>query len=116
MTCYGKGFTNAPTKENINIPKGVDDGMNLRLQKKGNYSQNGNHGDLYVKIKIKPHQYYKRDKFDVCTTNFITVAQAALGGKIAIKTLYGDVTVNIDPGTNDGDTKKLMNYVYIIIT
>ncbi len=34
MTCYGKGYTNVSVKETINIPKGVDDNMNLRLQKK----------------------------------------------------------------------------------
>jgi len=34
MTCYGKGYTNLNVKESINIPKGVDDNMNLRLQKK----------------------------------------------------------------------------------
>jgi molecular chaperone DnaJ len=34
MTCYGKGYTNMNVKESINIPKGVDDNMNLRLQKK----------------------------------------------------------------------------------
>lgn len=33
-SCYGKGFSNSNVKENINIPKGVDDNMNLRIQKK----------------------------------------------------------------------------------
>ena len=34
MTCYGKGYTNVAVKETINIPKGVNDNMNLRLHKK----------------------------------------------------------------------------------
>jgi len=34
MTCYGKGHTNINVKESINIPKGVDDNMNLRVAKK----------------------------------------------------------------------------------
>jgi hypothetical protein len=38
LTCYGKGYTNISVKENINIPKGVDDNMNLRMQKKVYYS------------------------------------------------------------------------------
>jgi molecular chaperone DnaJ len=37
MTCYGKGYTNSNAKENVTIPKGVDDNMNLRLQKKVTY-------------------------------------------------------------------------------
>jgi molecular chaperone DnaJ len=109
--CHGKGHINTQVKENINIPKGVDDNMNLRLQKKGHFSSNGQHGDLYVKVKIKPHTYFKREQFDIYTTNYITVSQAVLGAKLKVKTLYGDVSVNVDPGTNDGDTKKLLNHV-----
>jgi molecular chaperone DnaJ len=111
MTCYGKGYTNTQAKESINIPKGVDDNMNLRLQKKGHYSTNGQNGDLYVKVKIKPHAYFKREQFDIYTTNYISVSQAVLGAKLKIRTLYSDVQVTVDPGTNDGDTKKLLNYV-----
>jgi molecular chaperone DnaJ len=110
MTCYGKGVVHTNVKESISIPKGVDEKMSLRLQKKGNYSTSGQHGDLYVQVKIKPHTYFKRDQFDIYTTNYISVSQAALGGKIKVRTLYGEVTVNVDPGTNDGDTKKLINY------
>lgn len=64
-------------------------------------------------MKIKQHSYFKREAFDIYTTNFITISQAVLGGKIKVRTLYGDVSINIDPGTNDGDTKKLLNYVKI---
>lgn len=64
-----------------------------------------------MKVKIKPHPYFRRDQFDIFTTNFITVSQAVLGGKIKVKTLYGDVNVAIEPGTNDGDQKTMSNYV-----
>lgn len=64
-----------------------------------------------MKIKIKTHPYFKREQYDIHTVNYISISQAVLGGKIKIKTLYGDVQVNIEPGTNDGDTKKLLNYV-----
>ena len=111
MTCYGKGYTNVSVKEQIAIPKGVDESSNLRLSKKGNYSANGQHGDLYVKVKIKPHSYFKRENFDIHTTNLITVSQAVLGGKLKVRTLYGELMINVDPGTNDGDSKKLLNYV-----
>ena len=45
----------------------------------------------------------------------INVSQAMLGGNIKVKTLYGDVNVYIEPGTNDGDSKKLLNYVNHIL-
>jgi molecular chaperone DnaJ len=66
---------------------------------------------LFVKVKIKPHTYFKREQFDIHTINYITITQAVLGGKLKVRTLYGDIQINIDPGTNDGDTKKLLNYV-----
>ena len=111
MTCYGKGYTSQTTTEAVNVPKGVGDNMNLRVAKKGNFSPGGANGDLYVKIKINPHPYFQRDNFDIYTTNYVTIAQAVLGGQTQIQTLYGQVTVDVSKGTNDGDTKKLSNYV-----
>ena len=109
-TCYGKGHTQTKSTESINIPKGVNDGMNLRVARKGHYSSKGQSGDLFVKVKVRPHAYFKRDNFDIHTVNSITISQAVLGAKIKIKTLNGDVSVTVEPGTNDGDVKKLMNY------
>ena len=78
---------------------------------KGHFSQSGQSGDLYVKVKVKPQQYFKRDNYDINTVNYINISHAILGGNIKVKTLYGDVNVNVDQGTNDGDSKKLLNYV-----
>lgn len=109
-SCYGKGHTNNKATETINIPKGVNDGMNLRVARKGHYSTGGQNGDLFVKVKVKPHSYFKRENFDIHTVNNISISQAVLGSNITVKTLYGDVSVTVDPGTNDGDIKKLNNY------
>lgn len=109
-TCYGKGHTNSKTSETINIPKGVNDGMNLRVARKGHYSVNGNNGDLFVKVKVRQHPYFKRENFDIHTVNNISISQAVLGDKIKIKTLNGEVLITVDSGTNDGDIKKLVNY------
>ena len=44
--------------ETAQLPKGVHDGITLRMQGKGNQSQNGGvDGDLFLKVKIKPHKY-----------------------------------------------------------
>ncbi len=71
-------------------------------------------GDLYVKIKINPYQYFKRDKYDIYTTNYITISQAVLGGHLQVKTLYGDLNVAIEPGTCDDDLKVFSNYVFYV--
>jgi len=99
MTCRGKGSTFSSVKETINVPKGVDNGVNLRVSKKGHFSPVGPPGDLMVQIKVKPHPYFKRDGSDINTDLYITLSQAVLGAELGVKTLYGDVKMKIDPGT-----------------
>ena len=98
-TCRGKGAVHSSVKETINVPKGVDSGVNLRVSKKGHYSPVGPPGDLMVQIKVKPHPYFKRDGSDINTDLYITISQAVLGAEIPVKTLYGDIKMKIDPGT-----------------
>ena len=62
-------------RETINIPKGVDNGVNLRLSKKGHYSVQGPPGDLMVHVKVKSHPYFKRDGSDIYTELYVSVAQ-----------------------------------------
>ena len=83
MTCRGKGAVFNSVKETINIPKGVDNGVNLRVSKKGHYSPVGPPGDLMVQIKVKPHPYFKRDGSDIHTDLFVTVSQVSIFQKFS---------------------------------
>lgn len=76
---------------------------------KGNTSKSGPAGDLMIKISVKEHPYFKRNGFDIHTDKYITVSQAILGGETVIKTLAGDVKVNINAGTQHNDKKRLVN-------
>jgi molecular chaperone DnaJ len=64
-------------KETINIPKGVDNGVNLRVSKKGNASKGGPPGDLMIQVKVKPHPYFKRDGSDIHTDLYISIADVS---------------------------------------
>lgn len=64
-------------KETINIPKGVDNGVNLRVSKKGNSGLGGPAGDLMIQVKVKPHSYFKRDGSDIHTDLFISIADVS---------------------------------------
>lgn len=97
--CRGKGVSHESVKEVINIPKGVDNGVNLRVSKKGNAGVGGPPGDLMIQVKVKPHAYFKRDGSDIHTEQFLSVADAVLGTEAKVKTLYGDIRMKIDPGT-----------------
>jgi DnaJ-class molecular chaperone len=83
----------------VNIPKGVDNDVNLRVSKKGHHPAQGPAGDLLINIKVKPHPYFRREGSDIHTDLYVSVAQAVLGGEVNLKTLYGDIKLKVDPGT-----------------
>lgn len=97
-------------KETINIVKGVDNGVNLRVQKKGNAGHEGPAGDLIVHLKVKPHAYFKREGANIHTDLFISIGQAVLGAEVPVKTLYGNVKIKVQPGSSNGLKQKISNY------
>ena len=74
MTCKGKGAMSTTAKETINIPKGVDNGINLRVSKKGHYTTAGQPGDLMIQIKVKPHPYFRREGSDIHSDLYVTIS------------------------------------------
>lgn len=90
-------------KETATVPKGVYDGVTLRMAGKGNSSLlSGQSGDLLLKIVVRPHPYFKRSGQNIMTDKYITVTQAILGGTVKVQTLSNIVDVVVKPGTNDG--------------
>ena len=74
-TCKGKGSVYNSVKETITVPKGVDNNVNLRVSKKGNFSPTGPPRDLLVTINVQPARYFKRDAADIHTEYFLSVSQ-----------------------------------------
>lgn len=109
MSCQGQGQTQSRATETVKIPKGVDSGINLRMNGKGHVSPHGPAGDLMIKVRVKDHTYFKREKFDIHTDKYITVSQAILGGETKVQTLTGDIKIDITPGTQHNDKKRLVN-------
>ena len=97
-------------REVINIPKGVDNGVNLRVSKKGNAGLGGPAGDLMIQVKVRPHPYFKREGSDILTDLFVSIGDAVLGSEVKVKTLYGDIRMKVDPGTQHNEKKKISNY------
>lgn len=73
----------------MNIPKGVETGLNLRMNKKGNQSTKGEAGDLLIKISVKDHPIFKREGYDIKIEKKITLTDAVLGKTITVDTLNG---------------------------
>jgi len=107
MTCKGTGIGVVKQKEEIVIPKGINNGQNLRMSSKGNQGENGGPpGDLVIRVSVQPDPYFKREGYDIYTDAYLTISQAVLGAKLDVKTLNGTQIINVDRGTQHGERKK----------
>ena len=103
--CRGTGYVTRRQKLSVDIPAGIDNGMSVRIREKGEPGTNGGpRGDLLVEVRVARHPVFQRDDMDIYSTTSIPFSVAALGGKIRIRTVDGDVEYEVKPGTQT-DTK-----------
>jgi molecular chaperone DnaJ len=106
--CKGNGTAFVTLKEAITIPKGINSGQNLRVASKGNRGENGGvNGDLILKVTVRPDSYFRREGYDIYTEFSITIAQAVLGSKVEVRTLYGSRSLIVPSGTTHGSKIRL---------
>lgn len=107
-TCNGQGRKRKSVDLLVKVPAGIDEGQRLKLSGEGDAGANGGpNGDLYVMIRIKKHDIFERDGFDVLCTVPISFSQAALGDDIEVPTLQGKVQMKIPAGTQSGIKMRL---------
>ena len=108
-TCRGAGTNKVNKTLSIQIPKGVDDGTQMRLAGKGEAGpRGGTQGDLYVYISLKKHPIFKRSEENLHFELPVSIADAALGTTIEIPTIDGlRSKVKIPPGTQTGKQLRL---------
>lgn len=103
--CGGTGRETRTVQLEVNIPPGVDTGMQLRLHGEGEPGPHGGpRGDLYVELQVRPHSFFQREGKNLTCTIPITYTQAALGSTFEIPLLEGTHTLTIPPGTQPGET------------
>jgi len=107
--CGGSGTQKKRIKIAVTIPAGVENGKRLVIPRQGDAGQNGGpSGDLYVIIRIKPHEYFERHDFDLYCAVPISVTQAALGAEIRVSTLDNKtIKVKVPPGTQNGKMLRI---------
>ena len=106
--CYGEGIVRGEEVIPINIPAGVEEGMQLQVSGMGNAGARGGiNGDLLVVVEEKPHEVFKRENNNLHYDLFINFADAALGNSEVVPTLDGKVKIKIDPGTQSGKLLRL---------
>lgn len=90
------------------IPPGTRDHQTLRLRGKGEASTGGGGaGDALIEITVRPHRFFKRDGDDIRLDLPISLTEAVLGGRIAVPTPDGPVTVTIPKWSSTGRTLRL---------
>lgn len=95
-------------KLRIRIKPGVADGQTLRIRQKGGKGiSGGESGDLYLKVNVSAHPEYERVGDDLYRNLEIDLYTAVLGGKAQVRTLKGDMSVNIPEGAENGKKLRL---------
>jgi molecular chaperone DnaJ len=106
--CAGRGRVQTTDALTVRIPAGVDDGAQLRVSGRGEAgTRGGRSGDLYVAIRVAPHEVFRRSGDDLGCEVTVPMTVAALGGEIEIPTLDDPERIVIDPGTQSGELKRL---------
>ena len=88
------------------IPRGARTGSKVRLRGKGEPGMSGP-GDLFLLIRVIPHETFKRDGNNLTVKVPVDVVTAVLGGKVTVPTLEGPVRLTIPAGTQGGRTFRL---------
>jgi molecular chaperone DnaJ len=92
----------------IEIPAGVEEGMQLTVRGKGNDAPgNGVPGDLLIVIEEEEHEFLKREGVNLHYDLYLNFADAALGSSTEVPVVGGKVKFKIIPGTQSGKTLRL---------
>lgn len=106
--CGGTGRTRVSEKVKVKVPPGVDDGIAIRYPGKGDVGEPGAPpGNLYIQLRVKPHEVFKRDGLDLYCTVPVGYATMCLGGEVRVPTIHGEVPLQVEPRTPSGKVVTL---------
>lgn len=109
--CGGDGRVREYEKTKIKIPAGIKGGQTIRLEGMGESAERGGEaGDLYVNVHVAFDKRFERKEDDIYSEAKITFAQAALGDKIEVETINGEVMLKIPAGTQSGEVFRLKGH------
>jgi molecular chaperone DnaJ len=102
--CDGTGLAKKKQKIKVTIPPGVEDGKRVVIPGQGDSGPNGGPaGDLYVFIRVRPHEFFERDGSDLYCALPVSITLATLGGEIGFTTIEGKkIKVSVSAGSQNG--------------
>src|SRR5689334_8016458 len=106
--CKGEGRVYSEETVTIDIPAGVQEGMQLSLSGRCNAGERGGSpGDLIVLIEEESHPHLHRDGLNVAFDLHISIPDAVFGTQIEVPTIDGRAKIKIPPGTQSGKVFRL---------
>ncbi|MDO8529645.1 MAG: molecular chaperone DnaJ [bacterium] len=106
--CGGDGRVKENESIGIDVPAGIQDGQTLSMEGRGEVGElGGPSGDLYINIHVTPHPKFRREKNNIVSTEYISFSQAALGDKVYVDTIDGQLKMKIPAGTQSGEVFKI---------
>jgi len=106
--CKGEGRVYGEETISIDIPAGVQDGMQLSMSGKGNAGERGgSSGDLIIMIEEEQHEFLHRDGLNVSFDLFISIPDAIFGTSVEVPTIDGRAKIKIPAGTQSGKIFRL---------
>ena len=107
-SCGGSGLVRKRETIKVNIPAGVEAGMQLTVQGGGHAAKNnGVNGDLLVVIEEQEHKDFQREGNNLFHTHVISLPDAILGGEVEVPTLDGPYKIKVDAGTQSGTVVRI---------
>ena len=107
-TCKGEGRVYGEETVSIDIPAGVQEGMQLNVNGKGNAGERGGmNGDLIILIEEEPHKDLHRDGLNVAYDLYISFPDAVAGIQVEVPTIDGRAKIKIPAGTQSGKVFRL---------
>ena len=106
--CKGEGRMYGEETVTLDIPAGVQEGMQLSLSGKGNAGERGGaSGDLIILIEEEAHASLHRDGLNVAFDLYITFPDAVFGIQVEVPTIDGKAKIKIPAGTQSGKIFRL---------
>ena len=106
--CHGEGRSLETEELSLSIPPGIEDGQTISV---GGYGEAGirgsRSGDLFVTVHVLPHAEFRRNGRNILSKKSIPYPVAALGGKVPVMTIDGEVTIKVPAGTEPGEVFRI---------
>ena len=107
VECGGAGLVQRPRRLEVKVPPGVRTGSRIRVNLNRGRAGSAGVGELYLLVKVRPHQRFRREGDDLYVEVSVSLTNAVLGGEVRVETVGGNVELKIPPATQNGRSFRL---------